>query len=81
MYSCTMAVPDPGGGGGAGARGLLQSMQPIFLAVLLPSLTKHPSNCQICRGGVLGFSEKQFFLIILIFNLDSHYTMLLSYTN
>ena len=46
----------------------------------LPSLAKQPSKCQICGGGVLGFNEKQFFLIILIFNLDSHYKMLLSYT-
>ena len=58
----------------------LQSMQHIILAVLLPSLTKHHSKCQICGEGVLGFSEKQFFLIILISNLDSNYKMLLSYT-
>ena len=44
-------------------------MQHIILAVLLPSMTKQPSKHQICGEGVLGFSEKQFFLIILIFNL------------
>ena len=55
-------------------------MQHIILAVLLPSMTKQPSKYQICGEGVLGFSEKQFFLIILIFNLDSHNKMLLSYT-
>ena len=59
----------------------LQSMQHIILAVLLPSMTKQPSKYQICGEGVLGFSEKQFFfLIILIFKLDSHHKMLLSYT-
>ena len=36
----------------------LQSMQHILLAVLLPSQTKQPSKCQICGGGVFGFSEK-----------------------
>ena len=49
-------------------------MQHIFLAVLLQSLTKQPSKCQICGGGVLGLSD-----IILIFNLDSRCEMLLSY--
>ena len=54
-------------------------MQHIILAVLLPLMTKQPSKYQICGEGVLGLSEKHFFLIILIFNLDSHHKMLLSY--
>ena len=37
------------------------TMQHIFLAVLLQSLTKQPSKCQICGEGVLGFSVKQIF--------------------
>ena len=52
----------------------------ILGVFFLPSLAKQPSKCHICGGGVLRFNEKQFFLIILIFNLDSHYKMLLSYT-
>ena len=44
----------------------------IFLTVLLQSLTKQTSKCKICEGGVLGYS---FFLILLIFNLGSHFPM------
>ena len=55
-------------------------MQHIFLAVLLQSLTKYPSKCQICVDGSWDLVKNSFFLIILISNLDSHYKMFLPYT-
>ena len=42
----------------------------MFLAVYALSLPKQSPERQIEGVGVLGFREKQVFLIILIFNLD-----------